>query len=142
MRGSPSRRVGGEQSDDQEQERNASQRSRIDAVQTIQQTARQIRGPCRKQSSGNQADEDGPSAFAENETEDIALLSANCHADADLPGTQDDDVTDRAVDPHQREQKSQQTDRRGNQGREAGDDERRRLALDLLRSEEHTSELQ
>jgi hypothetical protein len=79
----------------------------IDGVESKEQTVQQARGSHSEKHSGKQYSQHGPCAFAQDESEDVAFLGADSHADADFAGAEGDDIADCSVDAHRGEQKPQ-----------------------------------
>src|SRR5580704_4029903 len=132
--GSPGGWVSGKQCDGQKQEGDPDEREAIDGMESIEDAAQQIRGSNSENHSDKQSNKHGPNAFAEDESEDVALLSADSHADADFARAEDDHIADRTPDAHRGQQKPEQAHRGRNSGRKGGTEKRRRLAKHLRQS--------
>ena len=98
----------------------------------MKRPAQQVRRSHGEKHSDEQSGKYGPHDFAQHESEDVALLGPESHADADFARAAHDDIADRAEDAHRGQQKPDQADRGSDSGRKAGEEEGRRQAKQLL----------
>src|SRR6266436_9896304 len=109
--GSPGGRVSGKQGDSQKQEGDPDEGDAIDSMESKEDAAQEIRGSNSENHSDNQSKEYGARTFAQHQSEHVALLGANSHADADFARSENDNIADRTPDPHRGKQKPEQAHR-------------------------------